>query len=222
MDISVKMNEELQSKITKTGTSIVGIACKDGIVMASDRQVTAGMSVAFKRYKKLVEVNPYLLAGVAGLVSDAQLVAKLTRAELKLKELKTKTRPTVKEGANLFAAIVYQNIRKFSPIPGIVALIIGGFDEDGATKLFSVDPAGAVYDIDDYVADGSGVPFMLGVLEKGYKKNISVDEGIELAKDCLRASTQRDLGSGFGMDIYAIKKDSIKQVFEKEIEAVLK
>ena len=214
------MDEELKKSVLKTGTSIVGLVCKDGIVMAGDRQVTMGqMFVSSKKYPKIVTINDYLIAGVAGLLSDAQLVAKLTRAELKLKELRSKSRPSVKEGANLFTSIIYQNIRKLSPIPGIVAGIVAGFDEDGLTKLFSIDPAGAIYEVDDYVADGSGLPYIMGVLEKGYKEDIIVKEGIQLAIDCIKASTQRDLGSGFGIDVFTVTKDGIKQVVEQEIKA---
>ena len=32
------MDQELKDSIVKTGTTILGIVCKDGVVMASDRQ----------------------------------------------------------------------------------------------------------------------------------------------------------------------------------------
>jgi len=217
------MDEELKKSVLKTGTSIVGIVCKDGIVMAGDRQVTGGGYIVMnKKYPKIVQINDYLIAGVSGLLSDAQLVAKLTKAELRLKELKSKSRPNVIEGANLLNTLIYQNIRKFSPIPGIVASIIGGFNEDGSTKLFPIDPAGAIYAVEDYVADGSGMPYMLGVLERGYREDLTIREGIQLATECIKASTQRDTGSGFGIDVFTITRDGIKQVTRQKIEAVFK
>jgi len=220
------MNEEfseLKKSALKTGTSIVGIVCRDGIVLAGDRQVTGGGYIVMnKRYPKIVQINNYLLAGVAGLLSDAQLIAKLTKAELRLKELKSKQRPSVKEGANLFTNLIYQNIRKLSPIPGIVAGIVAGFDEDDSTKLFSIDPAGAIYEVEDYVADGSGMPYILGVLERRYKETMTVKEAVDLAIECIKASTQRDTGSGFGIDVFTVTKDGIKQVAKQKIEAVYK
>ena len=39
------MDDDLKKSILKTGTTILGIVCKDGIVMASDRQITAGSSL---------------------------------------------------------------------------------------------------------------------------------------------------------------------------------
>ena len=35
------MNEEISRNVLKTGTTILGIVCREGVVMAADRQVTA-------------------------------------------------------------------------------------------------------------------------------------------------------------------------------------
>ena len=213
------MDEELKKNILRTGTSIVGIICKDGIILAADRQVTGGQSIVMnKKYPKIVKINDYLIAGIAGVLSDAQLVAKLASAELRLKELKSKERPSIKEGANLFNSLVYSNIRKFSTIPGIVASIMGGYNKDGTCQLFSVDPSGAIVEIEDYVADGSGMPYMLGLLERRYDKELTIKQGVELATECIKASTQRDVGSGFGIDVFTITKEGINQVVEQEIK----
>ena len=52
------MDENLKKNILTTGTSLVGIVCKDGIVMASDRKVTlGGQIVADKRFQKTHQIN---------------------------------------------------------------------------------------------------------------------------------------------------------------------
>jgi proteasome beta subunit len=61
------------------------------------------------------------------------------------------------------------------------------------------------------------MPYVLGLLERQYNENLSVKEGIELAKEALKSSTQRDIGSGYGIDIFAITKEGIKKVVEQEI-----
>ena len=63
------------------------------------------------------------------------------------------------------------------------------------------------------------MPYILGLLERLYKKDLSVKEGVELAKECLKSSTQRDTGSGNGIDVFTITKDGIKQVISEEIVA---
>ena len=151
-------------------------------------------------------------------MADSQILVKIIAAELKLKELRSRTRPTVKQAANLFSTITYSQIRQPSMIPSIVGTLIGGFNEDGSTELYTIEPAGSVVKVEDYDANfGSGMPYVLGLLERQYKENMSVKEGVELAIEAVKASTQRDIGSGYGIDVFTITKDGIKKVIEHEI-----
>ena len=70
----------------KHGTTTVGIVCKDGIVLAADKRATAGF-VVNKNAQKLWVLNDDMALSMAGLVSDAQLLVKLIKAELRLKDL---------------------------------------------------------------------------------------------------------------------------------------
>jgi len=213
------MDAELKNSILKTGTTILGIVCKDGVVMASDRQVTAGNIVMHKKEQKTFLVNDYLIISGCGVAADIRRVPKLLSAELKLKELKSKSRPTIGQAASLLAHINYSGIRQPSMIPQQAGFLLAGFNEDETIELYSIEPAGGVVKIDDYDANfGSGMPYVLGLLERQYKKGLSVKEGVELAKEALKSSTQRDTGSGYGIDIYTITKDGIKKVVEQTIE----
>jgi proteasome beta subunit len=212
------MDSELKNSILKTGTTILGIVCKDGVVMAADRQITAGNLVVGKNFKKVTQINDYLVGSWTGSVADAQRLGKLIAAELRLKELRSKSRPTIKQAASLTGTITYSQIRQMSMIPSIVGMLVAGFNEDGTTELYSVEPAGSVIKVEDYDANlGSGMPYVLGLLERQYKKDITVKEGVELAKEALKASTQRDVGSGYGIDVFTITKEGIKKVVEQEI-----
>ena len=213
------MDAELKNSILKTGTTILGIVCKDGVVMASDRQVTLGERiVSDKRLNKTNLLNDYLVISWAGTMSDAQRLSKLMAAELKLKELRSKSRPTVGQAANLIASYTFSNIRQPSMIPATVGTLLGGFNQEGTTELYSIGMDGSIKLVEDYDASvGSGLTFVLGLLERLYKKDLTVKEGVELAKEAIKSSTQRDVGSGYGMDIFAITKEGIKKVVEQQI-----
>ena len=64
---------------------------------------------------------------------------------------------------------------------------------------------------------GSGMPFVLGLLERQYNKDITVAQGVELIIEALKSSTQRDMGSGYGIDVFTIQKEGIKHKVAKEI-----
>jgi proteasome beta subunit len=213
------MDEDLKKNILKTGTTILGIVCRDGIVMASDRQSTLGNGLVYQKdVAKVNKINDYLVMSGCGVASDAHRVPKILTAELKLKELKSKSRPSVRQAASLLANISYHGIRQPSMIPQQAGFLLAGFNEDGTTELFSVSPDGSITDVSEYDANfGSGMPYVLGLLERMYKKGLSLEEGVELAKEALKSSTQRDTASGYGIDIFTINKEGIKKVVSQVI-----
>ena len=168
---------------------------------------------------KIKPITDYLLFAGTGMVSDIQRSVKLAGAELRLKELRSKSRPSVKQGANLVATMIYQSIRQPTMLQFMVGSLIGGVNEDGNAELYSIDPSGGIKEIEDYDANfGSGMPFVLGLLERQYKENMTLKEGVELAIEAIKSSTQRDTGSGFGIDVFTITKEGIKKAVDQEIK----
>jgi proteasome beta subunit len=215
------MNTDIDKNVMKSGTSIVGIVCKDGVVIGADRRSTAGNIVMSKNSKKAIPINDYLVVAGAGVASDIDLAQRVFSAELKIKELKTKSRPTVKEAASLFGMMSYRNIRTPTMIPNIVGLLLAGYDENGKASLYTIEPAGGVYEVEDYDANfSSGMPYILGFLERQWKTDLTVKEGVELAVEALKSSTQRDTASGNGIDIFTVTKDGIKKVISQKISSV--
>ena len=213
------MDEDISKNMLKSNTSLVSLKCKGGVIMGADRRVTAGGQIVVRKdEQKVKKINDYLVLSWTGGAADAFLSEKVIAAELRLKELKTKERPSIKESAHLIGMMFYKNIRAPSMIPHIVGSLVGGVNSDGSTELYTIEPAGGVTPVSDYDANfSSGMPYILGLLERQWKKDMSIEEGIELAKECLKASTQRDPASGNGIDVFTITKDGIKHVVSEEI-----
>ena len=204
-------------KLKTTGTTTIGLICKDGIVLAADKKMTlGGQIVSSKKFEKIVIINEDLAMTFAGLVSDVQLITKLIKAQIKLDELKKGKKLRVKEVANMLANLVYYNVRKFSTIPGITGFLLGGKDSEGF-YLYEMGMDGSLTKADDYVTDGSGMLFATGVLEANYKEDLTVEEGVKLAIKAVSASMQRDTASGGGMDVVTITKEGTKKVFSKQL-----
>ena len=91
----------------KTGTTTLGLVCKDGVIFAADKRVTSGHFIPHKDFDKVIQINDNIVVTVAGSVSDVQMFIKLFRAELKLKSIKTNRMTTVREAANYAARIAY-------------------------------------------------------------------------------------------------------------------
>ncbi|MBS3137979.1 proteasome subunit beta [Candidatus Woesearchaeota archaeon] len=211
---------ENQSDLMKTGTTTVALVCKDGLVLAADMRATAGSLIVNKKTDKIIPIADNMIVTMAGTVSDAQLMARLIKAEISLKKIRSGFEPNVKESANLLAGLVYGNIRRMSMIPGISHFILGGKDSTGF-YVYDIFPDGSLTLVDDYVSSGSGSVFAYGVLENGYDSNLSVDEGVNLVVKAVNAALQRDTYSGNGINVVTITKKGVKKVVEKILNTQL-
>ncbi|MBW2980071.1 proteasome subunit beta [Candidatus Woesearchaeota archaeon] len=207
--------------IMKTGTTTVGIVCKDGIVLAADKRVTSGYLVSFKEFDKIIIINKNIAVTVAGTVSDVQLLSKYIKAELNLKKIRTGREVKVKEAVNLLGMLVYNNIRKLSLIPGISHFVVGGRDDEGF-HCYDLGADGSIIKQNKYVSSGSGSVMAYGVLETLYKEDMSVDEGVKLAVKAINAAVQRDIASGNGVSVISVTSEGAKKVLSKNIDMTLK
>ena len=196
----------------KTGTTTLGIICKDCVVMAADKRATAGTMIVDKKVEKVRPVTKHIAITTAGSVSDIQLLYKYLGAELKIKHLRAGNEATIKEASNLLSGWVYGLLRSSY---GIAHFLVGGYDTK--PQLFDVYPDGSVTDVDDYVTSGSGSVFALGVLESQYKKNMTAEEGVLLALKAINTALARDSASGNGIDVYVIDKNGYRKAASKVV-----
>jgi len=196
---------EAQFGYPVTGATTVGIACKDGVVLASEKRVTYGFSIMTKAGKKVFAVNDRLGVAFAGLISDSQAVLRRISAETNLYELETRKPMSVKAMAKILANLLYAQ----RVYPVFTETMVGGMDEEGA-KLFVLDPLGSMIE-DRYAALGTGGAIAIGIVESIYSPEMGVEAGKELAVKAVRAAIARDVASGDGVDVLVISKQGARE-----------
>ena len=196
----------------KKGTTTIGLVCKEGVVMATEMRATMGTLIAHKTTQKLFKIDDNLGLTVAGVVGDAQTLARYITAEVELYKLKRGQPMSVKSAATLTSNVLGGN--RFYPY--YVGLILGGIDRDGG-HVYALDMVGGAIP-DDYVTTGSGSPYVYGVLEDHYEKGLSVTDGIDLAIRGLHAAMKRDSASGDGYAVASITKDGFVTYDDKDVQ----
>jgi len=187
-------------------TTIVGLKCSDGVVLASDRRASKGGMIGSKTVKKIYPLDGNKAVAIAGQLSDANYLINLVKAEAKLMEFNRGFPLTVKEAAKLLANILYSGMRSYTPF--ITEMLVAGVDETGA-QLFETDISGAVTD-ESFTSSGSGSPMAYGVLETSYKSGISTAEGANIAAKAVKAAMERDPGSGNGVSVLTITRKGLE------------
>jgi proteasome beta subunit len=201
-----------EDKLTKTGTTILGMVCKEGVVIATETRATMGTLIAHKETKKLYEIDDHLALATAGLVGDLQVLSRYLTAEANLYRLKRNAKMPVNSAATLMSNIMNQ--RKFMPY--YVQLILAGFDDDGG-HVYSLDAAGGSIP-DKYTAGGSGSPYVFGVMEDHFREDLTVDEGIDLAIRAIKSAKSRDSASGGMTNVAVITKDGFRPISQDEVK----
>jgi len=215
----VKFGEE-KPEIKKTGTTTVGLICKDGVVLAAEKKSTLGYLVASKESEKILPIEDHIALTIAGASGDAQALVRYMKAELKLFAIQNQRKISVRGAATLLANILHSG--RWTFLPYMVQLIIAGYDDSGPA-IFTLDAIGSVEEEKKFFSTGSGSPIALGVLEDSYKDGISVDEGIKLAVKAIKAAIERDIGSGGkGIDVAVITKEGVRLLKKEEVESLLK
>lgn len=210
-------SNELKNVMRKTGTTTIGIVCSDGIVLAADKRATSGGMIADRETEKVFPLVGDIVVTIAGVVSEIQRAIKFARAELKLLEVRTNRKVTVKDSANLLNSMAYTSVRQLGEW-GVTGFLVGGRDINGFS-LYEVGADGTLKKHDKFTADGSGMIFALPTLELSYKKGMSVQEGVKLAVSAIDQAQLRDTSSGNGFDVYTITEAGLKKVASKDITA---
>jgi len=173
-----------------------------------------GNLIGHKTTQKLFQISDNMALTVAGLVGDAQMLARWLTAEVKLYELKTGTTMSLRAASTLMANIM--NGRRYMPF--WVQLLLGGIDSEGG-HVYSLDAAGGSIP-DKFQTTGSGSPFVYGVLEDRFIEDLSVEQGKELGVRALTAAMKRDSASGDGISMCVIDSNGYHRVSPEDIAKI--
>ena len=185
------------------GATTVGVVCADGVILASEKRITYGHLVMSKGGKKVFKLTSQIGAAYAGLVGDMQVLTREVEAQANLFSMEVGRRISVRAASKLMSNILFN--RRYSPL--ITQTIVGGLDDEGPS-LYVLDVLGSLIP-DKYAAVGSGTEIAMGVLEEGYKENLSIEEAKDLVTRAVKSAISRDAMSGDGIDFLIITKDGV-------------
>jgi len=194
----------------KKGTTTLGFAFQGGIIVAVDSRASSGQYVASSTVLKIIEINDFLLGTMAGGAADCQFWERVLGRECRLWELRNKERITVSAASKILSNITY-SYRNHGLSMGTM---IAGYDKNGFS-LYYVDDQGTRLKNDRFSA-GSGSIYAYGVLDQGYRYDLSVPEAAELGRRAIYHATHRDIGSGGLIMVYHVHSNGWTKVSRED------
>jgi proteasome beta subunit len=202
---------KLGTELALKGTTTVSALCKDGVVLATDTRVTMGTFIAHKQGKKVYPIDNHIAMTIAGGVADAQNVVEVLKANAVLYRIGNKRPMPISAAARLTANILFAN----RWLPLALQAILAGIDGEGS-HIFALDPFGSVTEEKKFFATGSGSPVAFGILEDGYRENMSLREALPLVVRAVSTAMKRDAASGDSFDVAVITSDGYRELSEGE------
>ncbi|KAF4552386.1 Proteasome subunit beta type-7-like protein [Elsinoe fawcettii] len=212
-----------------TGTSVLGIKYKDGVVLAADNLASYGSLARFTDVKRLRKFNSNAVLGFGGDVSDMQYLDRLLqslRVEQEYQqpsstvsappassdsttppsseaEHQAKTQLSAKNLHTYLSKVMYKRRTDFNPLWN--AILVGGLDDSGAPFLASADLLGTTFSAPT-LATGFGAHLAQPILRKHVPdekaaKELTRDKAVEIIRECMKVLFYRDARS---LDNYSI------------------
>ncbi|KAI9094566.1 nucleophile aminohydrolase [Phlyctochytrium arcticum] len=207
-----QMSDAAEHKIKmKKGTTTLAFKFQHGIIVAVDSRATGGTYIASQTVKKVIEINPYLLGTMAGGAADCSYWERELGRRCRVYELRNKERISVAAASKLLSNMVYA----YKGMDLSMGTMITGWDKTGPA-LFYVDSDGQRLK-GDLFSVGSGSTFAYGVLDSGYRYDLSVEEAIELGRRSIYHATFRDAASGGVVNLFHIKKDGWEFISQTDV-----
>ncbi|MFQ6077200.1 MAG: archaeal proteasome endopeptidase complex subunit alpha [Candidatus Bathyarchaeia archaeon] len=181
---------EYALETVKRGSTVLGIACPGGVVLAAEVGPSARLQDPdFSR--KVFKVDEHVGAVVSGLVSDARVLIDRARVYAQSNRLMYDEPVDVKVLSERVGNIQQLCTQRSWIRPFGVSVIFGGVDKTGP-RVFKTDPSGTCWGY-KAVSIGAGSETVTKILEGGYKDNITLEEAKSLAVKCLSKVIEEEL-----------------------------
>lgn len=189
-----------------TGTSVLGLKYKDGIILAADMGGSYGSTLRYKNVERIKPIGKHSLLGASGEISDFQEILRYLD-ELLIYDVMWDDGNSLgpKEVHNYLNRVMYNRRNKFNPFWN--SLVVGGV-KNGQKYLGMVGMIGTHFE-DDHVATGYGNHLARPIMRAEWHDEMSFEEAVKLLEKCLLVLLYRDRS--------AINKFQIAKITEEGV-----
>ncbi len=204
---------EYAKKTVKQGSTAIGIKCKDGVLLCTDKRIVDKLVVP-SSVEKIFKIDDHIAATASGILSDARILVE--RAQLKAQQhaitydTEIDVLSIVKDISNLKQLCTQSGgLRPFG-----VSLLIAGID-GGEARLFETDPTGIFFQYKAAVI-GEGETEVEEMLTNEYRDDITIEEAIKLTIKALNKVFGDELTVDRLDCVYITKEERKYKVVEPE------
>ncbi|KAJ5077965.1 proteasome subunit beta type-1 [Anaeramoeba ignava] len=214
---SKEINQPQFFPYTNNQGSCLGICGEKFAVLATDTRMSMGYSIVTRNATKYLKLTDKCVLVSSGMQADIETLHKILKARLTIYQNQHQKPMSTPAISHLLSRTLYY--RRFFPL--YTFNVLGGIDEDGKGCVFSYDAIGTLERV-RYSASGSGSALIEPILDNqvGFKNRgditdktgfLEEDEVVELAKDTLTSTCERDIFTGDFVHIFVVNENGVRE-----------
>ncbi len=181
---------EYALETVKRGSTVLAISGPDGVVLAAEERMASKLQDP-KFMWKIFQIDDHVGVAISGLSSDARILVDQARVYAQSNKLMYDEPIDIEVLSKRIGDIKQLYTQHAGVRPFGVSMIIGGVDKTGS-RILQTDPSGSCWGY-KAVAIGAGSDAVREILESKYKDDLSMDEAVSLAIECLSKAVERKL-----------------------------
>ncbi|GMH79123.1 hypothetical protein TrLO_g13575 [Triparma laevis f. longispina] len=202
------------------GRTSLGIAAKDGVVIATDKKVSSTL-IDVDAVQKIQSISPSSGFVYSGLGPDYRVLTRSARKNASAYERTYGERQPISQTVKQTASLMQEYTQSGGVRPFGCSVLAAGFDEDLEPKLFQVDPSGAYFGW-RATAIGKGFVNAKSFLEKRVTPDILLEDAIHTCLLTLREGFEGEI-NGKNIEVGILEKEtgSFRILKEEEVNDYL-
>jgi len=208
---------EYAEKTVRLSSASIGVVCKDGVVIISNRR-QKDVLVFEESANKISEIDEHIMVAFAGINSDARVLIDRARVIAQQHRVTYDSEPATESIVKDIADMKQQFTQYGGARPFGVALMFAGFDR--SPQLYVTDVTGNYL---QYKANaiGENDEKIREKLREKYKEDINCEQAVKLALSIFKEILDKNF-SLERFDVGIINKDrKLKRMSTKEIQKIV-
>ncbi len=192
---------------------LIGLKCNDFAIIAHDNKAGRSIVAMKQDQNKIFKLDKSVGMVVCGEPGDTVYFGEYIQKKIALYRMRNGYSLSPSATASYTRAVLADHIRSRQPY--IANLLMGGFDsKKNQASLYYMDYMGTMAEL-PYGAHGYGSFFILGIMDKYYRPDLTLPEAEWIMKKCFMEVQERFTINLPAFSYYVVDKDGIsdKKVF---------
>lgn len=198
--------------------TLLGIQFNNFVMLAVDKVNIFHIIIQKDDLNKIHKLDDHLVLGAIGESGDADQFAEFISKNIQLYKMRNGHEMSPNGAATYIQRNMAQSLRSRHPYH--VNMLVAGFDtQTNQPELYFIDYLAALVKV-PYAGHGYGGFFTAGLMDRIYKPDATVEEAIEIMKNCIAEVQKRLVINLSQFKLCIVDKDGLKELPDIKIEPI--